>query len=55
MSTGSTLFTRRMVLRVLVFIITLIIGIGIGQIFSFNRTASIELSPVQKSRCRHLE
>jgi hypothetical protein len=54
MTTDSILLSRRMVLRVLVFIVTLIIGIGLGQIFSFNRIASVEVSPVQKTRrCPH--
>ena len=49
MTTDSILVTRRMILRVLVFIVTLIVGIGIGQIFSFTRTARIEVQSVQST------
>ena len=42
MTAESIALTRRMVTRILVFIFTLIVGLGVGQIFSFHGSATPE-------------
>jgi hypothetical protein len=47
MTAERTALTRRMITRVLVFIFTLIVGLGVGQIFSLHDGGSSEVSPVK--------
>ena len=53
--TAESIFTRRIITRVFVFIVTLIVGLGVGQIFSFHESGSSEISPVkQVPECRRM-
>jgi hypothetical protein len=51
MTADRIALTQRMIGRLLVFILTLIVGLGLGQIFPLQQAENSEIAPVKQSPC----
>jgi hypothetical protein len=51
MTADRIALTHRMISRVLVFILTLIVGLGLGQVFPLHEAENAGIPPVKQSPC----